>query len=534
MKKVSILALGLFFLHHLPAQSPQWNSDIAPILYENCTVCHHEGGLAPFSLTHYSDAYAKRLSIITAISTGEMPPWPPDADYVHFKGERYLTNTQVTKINAWVTAGAPSGDTTTAPAVPVYLNGSSLDNMDATLKCPPFTVPVYNGDLYQCFVVPSGLLQNEFMTAIDVIPGNPSIVHHVLIYEDTSSTHDAQQLDAQTPAVPGYTSFGGPGVNKANLIGGWVPGTTPNVYPSGMGVPLHKGSDIIVQIHYPYGSAGKTDSTKINIRLSTGSLRSVFIAPPLNHAFSITEPLIIPANTTKTFEEIYTVPTNFPIQGISVLNVAPHAHLICKDWLVFAKTPSGDTIPLIKINNWDFHWQGFYTFQKLLFIPIGSTLFGYATYDNTGNNPHNPNSPPQDIHVGEATTDEMMLVYFSYLIYQPGDENMILDSTLLNSQPTSIAGPTGANPLISTMQLYDAVPNPAAGETSVSYYLPETSSASLEIYDLSGRLVKTQNVPGNPGLHSVSVNTSELANGDYLISLLGSKGIKSKHLIIAK
>lgn len=114
------------------------------------------------------------------------------------------------------------------------------------------------------------------------------------------------------------------------------------------------------------------------------------------------------------------------------------------------------------------------------------------------------------------------------------DENMILDSTLLNSQPTSIAGPTGANPLISTMQLYDAVPNPAAGETSVSYYLPETSSASLEIYDLSGRLVKTQNVPGNPGLHSVSVNTSELANGDYLISLLGSKGIKSKHLIIAK
>lgn len=534
MQKFSFSMAILFSFTFLSAQVPQWSTDIAPILYENCTVCHHQGGLAPFSLIHFSEAYTQRLNIINAISTGEMPPWPPDADYVHFKGERYLTSNQVTKINAWVTAGAPSGDTTTAPSIPVYLNGASLDNMDASLKCPPFTVPQYNGDLYQCFVVPTGLSQNEFMTAIDVIPGNPSIVHHVLIYEDTSSTHDARQLDDQSPTVPGYTSFGGPGVSKANLIGGWVPGTTPNVYPAGLGVPLHKGSDLVVQIHYPYGSAGKTDSTKINIRLSTGSLRSVFIAPPLNHEFSITEPLSIPANSTKTFEELYTIPTNFPIQGISLLNVAPHAHLICKDWLVFAKTPAGDTIPLIKINNWDFHWQGFYTFQKLIFIPIGSTLFGYATYDNTANNPHNPNSPPQNIHVGEATTDEMMLVYFSYLIYQPGDENMVLDSTILNSQPTGIAEPKGANSLISTLQLYDAVPNPAKAETSVSYYLPETSNATLSIYDLNGRLVKTLSVPGNEGINTVSVNTSELANGDYLMSLLSNKGIKSKRLVVLK
>jgi hypothetical protein len=287
-----------------------------------------------------------------------------------------------------------------------------------------------------------------------------------------------------------------------------------------------------VQIHYPYGSYNKTDSTKINLKLSAGPLRPIFIAPPLNHVTSLVNgPLSIPANSTKTFEENFTIPTNYPIQGISLLNVAPHAHLLCTDWLVFAKTPSGDTIPLIKINDWDFHWQGFYTFQKLQFIPKGSTFFGYATYDNTANNPHNPSSPPQNVTAGESTTDEMMLVYFSYLIYQTGDENLVLDSSILE-QPTGVMNAGEAAQVVTTPQLYDAVPNPSNNETMLSYFLPASSNAQLQIVDLSGRLVESLNVSGHAGVNSITYNTSQLQAGTYLVSLKTGNTVKTKQLMV--
>lgn len=531
MKKFLLVTCAIWAFKFSFAQAPTWSADVAPVMFTNCTPCHHSGGMAPFSLMTYSDAYANRIQLTDAVSTGKMPPWPPDPSYRHFKDERYLTSSQVLMLNAWVSAGAPSGDTTTAPAAPVYSNTSALGNVDATLHFPTFTVPNFPGDLYQCFVIPNGLTQDKYITALEVIPGNPEIVHHVLIYEDTSSTHDAQQKDATTPE-PGYMSFGGPGVPKANLIGGWVPGTVPLVYPQGMGMLLHKNRDIVVQIHYPYGSYNKTDSTKINLKLSAGPMRQVFIAPAINHGPNLVNgPLNIPANSTKTYESKYTIPSNLPVQGISLLNLAPHAHLICTDWLVFASTPSGDTIPLIKINDWDFHWQGFYTFQKLQFVTKGSTFFGYATYDNTANNPHNPSNPPQTVTAGEATTDEMMLVYFSYLIYQTGDENLVLDSTILQ-QPTGIIKPDEASKVVSTPQLYDAVPNPAADQTTLTYYLPNASNTQLQVFDLNGRLVETLNASGSAGINSVVYNTAHLPAGTYVVTLRSGNTVKSKQLLV--
>lgn len=534
MKRIVLYFLSLLFVNVLLAQNtPQWSTDIAPLFYQHCTTCHHSGGLAPFSLVGYTDAYVKRFSLSDAVSSGTMPPWPPDREYNHYKDERYLSAAEITLINAWVAGGAPSGDTTAAPAAPVYNNGSVLSQVDKVLQIPSFTVPNINYDLYQCFTIPTGLSQNEFMTAIEAIPGDPSIVHHILIYEDTTSNQQSLILDNNTPE-PGYTSFGGPGFNNAQLVGGWVPGQMPTIYPNGMGVLLHKNSRLVLQIHYPAGSAGKTDSTKLNITLSNGSLRSVFIQPPLNHGPNLVDgPLSIPANSTRTFHSEYTIPTSFPIQGISLLNVAPHAHLLCKNWLVFGKTPAGDTIPFIKINDWDFHWQGFYTFQKLIFFPKGSTFYGVATYDNTNNNPHNPSNPPQNVTQGEATTDEMMLVYFSYLIYQQGDENMVLDSSILQ-QPTAIDDPKTVEGFVTTPQLYDAMPNPAGNQTTITYYLPQATRTELKVYDLSGRLVDELPATGNYGFNSVAYNTTSLQPGIYLYSLNTGGIIRTKQLNVVK
>jgi hypothetical protein len=535
MKKI-LLALALLpvFFTATKAQSiPTWSDDVAPLIYTNCTGCHHPGGLAPFSLMTFADAYAKRFDIVNAISTGEMPPWPPDPNYRHFKDERYLTPAQISVINAWNTNNAPEGNQANAPAPPVYNNLTALPHIDAAMQIPTFTVPSISQDLYQCFVIPAGSAAGKTITGFEVIPGDPSIVHHVLIYEDTSG--QAALLDAGSPE-PGYAQFGGIGVNNPRLIGGWVPGTRPEVYPSGMGVKLNPNSDLVVQIHYPNGSDLKTDSTRINLMLTSANLRSISINPFINHFSSITNgPLVLAPNQTKTFTAEFTVPytfSGFPIPGVSVVNIAPHAHLICKNWAVWGETPQGDTIPLIKIDNWDFHWQGFYTFQKLMKIPPGTTVKAVALYDNTTNNPHNPSNPPQQVAVGEATTDEMMLVYFSYMLYQNGDENFVIDSSILEPTPNAIEAPT--KDMVSTIQMYEPTPNPANDMVSISYYLPSSANeAEIRIYDITGKLVLTEKAGKTAGHNSQQVSIANLAQGQYVCTLTTEKGVKSKQLIVS-
>jgi hypothetical protein len=527
MKKFSpIFALLIFFQAN--AQTPTWSDDIAKIVYDNCSKCHHNGGLAPFSLMTYSEAYNNRFGISTSVSDKKMPPWPPSPSYRHYKDERNLTTDQIIKINAWANNGAPEGNASNAPTPPVFTNGSALGNVDLTLTIPSFTVPNVNYDLYQCFTIPTNLTTEQFISAIEVVPGDPTIVHHVLIYEDTSG--QSVTLDNASPE-PGYTSFGGVGFN-AQLVGGWVPGQSAEVYPSGMGVKLHKNAHLVLQIHYPNGSSGKTDSTKVNIKLNSGSLREIFIAPPINHSSNlIGGPLNIAPNQVKTYRSEYNLPTNPLFQGISVLNVAPHAHLICTKWLVFAITPTNDTIPFIQINDWDFHWQGFYTLQQLVHLTAGTKIIGLATYDNTSNNPHNPNNPPQTVTAGEATEDEMMLCYFSYLFYQSGDENMVIDSSILEPQPTGLNSANNFD-FINSPQLYEAIPNPSNQETTIGFYLPKSSSIQLQIHDLNGRLVREVKQNSDFGLNYINLTTSNIAPGTYIYSLTTAGKTKAKRLSI--
>lgn len=533
MKK--ILPLLLVFASVITkAQTPVWSTDIAPIFYQNCTSCHHSGGLAPFSLLSYQDALNQAYSISDDVSTKKMPPWPPDPTYRRFAHERLLSLADINKINAWVIAGAPMGDTALAPAKPVYTNTSALGTPDLSLRIPSFTIPSnQTSDLYTCFVIHTNLSQTEFITGIELLPGNPSIVHHVLVYEDT--TGQASALDAATPE-PGYTSFGGIGINGSPiLVAGWVPGSQPSYLPNNMGIKLYAHADLVLQIHYPAGSQNKLDSTRINFKLSTGALRTVSLAPILNHQTSLVNgPLFIPADSVATFEEYYQLPN---IIDITLLSVGPHCHLVGKSWLSYVVTPTNDTLPLVKINNWDFHWQGSYGFRNLLRVPKASKLYGFATYDNTDNNSNNPNSPPQDVARGESTTDEMMLIYFAYTYYQAGDENITTDTTALvdltdSSVTTAIKEPV--NTIVSTPQFYDLVPNPSGTETQLSYFLPEPAQATLKVFDLSGKLVDEVKLPSALGINGYKYSVAKLQAGQYICNLNAAGMSKSKNLIVVR
>jgi hypothetical protein len=400
-----------------------------------------------------------------------MPPWPPDPSYNRLAHERLLSAAERSKIVSWVNGGRPQGNPALEPPAPTFSNKGSLPGTpDLILKIPTYTSAASSGDVYRCFVLPTGLSTDKFITALEAIPGDPSIVHHVLIYADTTNVSTTR--DAADPG-PGYTSFGGIGTNKAILIGGWVPGNDPLQSPPGFGIMLPKNAKVVVQIHYPAGSAGMVDSTEVHLFFSpTNSLRNLMISPILNHDVNNTTPLNIPANTVKSFVEQQAVPVD-----VTLFGVVPHMHLIGKKIQSFAVAPNGDTQRFISIPDWDFHWQGFYMLRKGMKIAAGSTAYALATYDNTTNNPNNPSNPPQNVRAGEATTDEMMVVYCLFSTYQPGDENIVIDST-------PIVGVRPLQTYYSGVELLQPYPIPAKDELIVKYHLDKATNGCFELFDM--------------------------------------------------
>ena len=510
------LAFLLASANTVQSQSPvNWAQDIAPILYAHCVKCHRDGGLGDFSLIGYDNAVSRRFAIQDATAAKRMPPWKPDPSYRRYAHENRLTDTEIETIKNWVDADAPPGDLTLAPPHPMFTSGSEVGIPDHMLKTPLYTVTATD-DEYRCFVIPNGLSKVAYLRGLEALPGNHQVVHHILIYEDT--TGQARQKDLQTPEA-GYVNFGGPGVNGARLVGAWVPGSQTTLTPPSIGVKLTPGADLVVQMHYPKGVTGLSDQTVLNFFFtpSTQGIREIQLVPVLNHTPLSLEngPLNIPANTVKTYHAKFKVPSQ-----VSVLSVAPHMHLIGRKITCFATTLQGDTIPLIRINDWDFHWQGGYFFQKVQKLPALCTLHAYAEYDNTVNNPRQPSDPPKLVTQGEATTDEMMLVYFAYMAYKPGDENIVLDSTLLSSGLPW--GPTPSTAL-NSLQVY---PNPASDVAALEFEVTETTDIQVVITDMNGRTVQVFTEKKNlaPGIYRENADLAALAPGMYVAKIQAANG----------
>jgi hypothetical protein len=520
-KKVNHIGLfAILFVagasQNLAAQTPNWSEHVAPILYNNCTGCHIEGGIGPFSLVGYNKASTYAGSVKSATAARRMPPWPADVKYQRYAHERILSTEEIETIKLWADNGKPMGDTTKAPKAPTLSRGSAVAGANINLKMPDYNVTT-SSDEYRCFVLPSGLTQDEYMTAIEVIPGNLRVVHHALIFYDTSKT--PVQLDAADPK-PGYLSFGGTGSSTSQLIGLWVPGSEPYFFPSGFGIPILKKSNIILQIHYPGQVNNITDSTRVILKTTKNSLRPVAISPALSHTAPtlLNGPLYIPANQIKTFNNKYTVPLN-----VSVFTVGPHMHLLGKSIKAFGVTPAADTIRFFDIPKWDFHWQRAYSFRNLLKIQGGTAMQGEATYDNTTANPNNPNQPPQAVGLGEGTGDEMFLVYFWYTLYQSGDENIAIDNgAMKNISKSSMVTQTDTrlfpNPAESAVTITDS--RFTAGRYSYSILSAEGSQIENGLSDMNNAKSVLLDVSRlKPGIYQILIRQGETHSVSRLIRL---------------
>ncbi len=415
LSAISIVALTFIgarqraVVHPAIPAGPTFSNEVVRVFQQHCQTCHHTGDIAPFSLTDYASAKPEAFNIRYMVQTHQMPPWKPVQGCEEFAEARGpLPQSDIDTIVKWVDNGAPEGDPKDLPPPLDFSSGWTLGQPDLVLTNPDPYTPPSTGDMYRCFTLPTNLPADTYVSAIDIHPGDRASVHHVIAYIDT--TGDSATLDANDSG-PGYTSFGGPGFAITNpnaaSLGGWAPGMRALSLPSDVAFLLPANSRVVLQVHYhPHNGAPKPDQTSIGLYFAKQKPKQLLrILPLINDTFTI------PPN-----DPAYQVTASFttPVAAHLWL-IAPHMHLLGRKMNVTSSFASQQSC-LINIDDWDFNWQGIYRFVTPVAVNPFTSFKMTATFDNSVNNPRNPNSPPKPVSWGESTTDEMAIAFIGFTI----------------------------------------------------------------------------------------------------------------------
>ncbi len=434
MRIFLILSL-LLTCNLLSAQSVTFNKDIGPLIQSKCANCHKPNESAPFNLLTYEDV-AKRASFIAnVVKSKYMPPWKADDTYTHFANNRSLSDEQIKKITDWVKSGAPKGDKPDYK-IETLENTTFTREPDLTLKVKDaYKVLGDNTERFIVFKIPFELPQEYNVEAVEFFSNNKKLIHHanyaVHAVPDSIDIYKTADLINLTDDDRTKYSQYFPYKKTIEYYGGWIPGTSYEKYPEGFGWIMPKRGVILLTIHYSPSAKEAESISGINlfftktpvkrkikvISLGSGGIGAKDIEPEFHY---------IPANKISTYKlEIVN-----PKENESVFYVWPHMHLLGKTFKAYAVFGrNNDTIRLVNIPEWDFRWQEIYRFKKPVLIPIGSKLIIEASYDNTADNPFNPNNPPKIVtSEGDMRSDqEMMTLLMLYVPYEDGDENIELD-----------------------------------------------------------------------------------------------------------
>jgi len=378
-----------------------YNVQIAPILYKNCTTCHHPGGGGPFSLLTYEDAHRRGTQIVQVTESHYMPPWLPEHGYGDFADERRLTAEEITLIKHWVSDGMPRGDEP-APPVPHYDTTWALGKPDLVLTVErPATLPADGSDVFLNFVLPYPLDKTHYIRAMEIRPGTPQVVHHANVLIDRTASWRRSHPDTWRDGVPGMELM----VDAGNTFDPdshflfWKPDTPALVEPDGMPWRLDPGNDLVLNMHLKPSGKPETVAAQIGLYFTDAPPAKQPMLLQLEHDAALDIP---PGKSDFTITDELKLPVD-----VEVLGIYPHAHYIGKDLQGFAILPNGQKKWLIWIRNWDIDRQSVYRFRKPVFLPRGTTIQMRYIYDNSSANVHNPNDPPIRVRAGNRSVDEM-------------------------------------------------------------------------------------------------------------------------------
>ena len=410
-----------------------YSEDISPIIYNNCTNCHRSGEIGSFlPFTNYQEVFENRYLIAYAIHDDEddrhgnptMPPWMADREYSTFINEKFLTEYEINLFSAWIDEGAPQGNSELEFPLWEYSNESTIGEPDIVLSMTEsYQIQAGENDEYRCFIFHVDNAVDIDISALEFRPGNRELIHHAV---GVAIPHGSADGYENADPEYGYECFAFQGSENqtTGLIVNYLPGQVQMQLKHGLGQTIPANSDIMVQIHYPTTLEDTEDLSEINLFFSDEEVERTVEFQYLGGSDPgwYWPPFGFPPN------EITEIYNSFSIwTDKSLISIAPHCHYLGKTWEVYYTLPgSMAQIPIVKIDEWNFYWQTKYYPEYPIHLPAGSTIHAFATYDNTADNPFNPNDPPDWVYVGQESANEMFTLDVQMVSYWNGDEELYM------------------------------------------------------------------------------------------------------------
>jgi len=426
-------AVGTLSGRPVPRQSSSaavpvtYNRDIAPIIFRSCSSCHRLGEAAPFSLLTYADAKKHARQIVDVTESRAMPPWLPEPQKLKFADELRLADAELGLIQRWVEQGAVEGDPSDLPEPPKFVEGWRLGQPDLILTATkPLTLPPSGTDTYWNFIFPVPTQETRWVKAVEIRPGDKRYVHHANILVDRAGSSRKRE------AEPG-AGFGGMEIRIESQVFDpdshllfWKPGTIPYVEPEGMALRLDKGTDLILNTHLQPSGKPEVIQPSIGLYFTPHPATKLPMLLQLENDAQLDIP---PGQKDFTVTDSFTVPID-----VDLLAIYPHAHYLGKDIQAFATLPGGIKKTLIHIPQWNLNWQAVYRYAEPVRLPKGTKVSLHYVYDNSEDNPLNPNRPPSRVKGGNRSSDEMCHLWLQVLPvnFDPaqGDPRMALQEAL--------------------------------------------------------------------------------------------------------
>ena len=368
---------------------------IAPMLNDNCVSCHREGGIGPWAMSDYNMVRGFSLMIREVVRTQRMPPWHADPHVGEFSNDRSLSDDEIRTLVHWVEAGAPRGEgadllAENSQSWPIWAMGEP----DVIIDIPPEDVPASGVVDYKYKMVSNPLDKDVWVKAAEIIPGDRSVLHHVI-----TSFGELETEGRRAGRLKRGTGGG---------LGGYVPGAEGKPFPDDTGILLPAGATIEFQMHYTPTGLATTDASRMGLYLHE--------EPPehkLDNMVLLNPRILIPAGAPNHSE----VMVRTFDQDVLVYSLLPHAHYRGKASEFVAHLPDGTQETLLSVPRYDFNWQTNYDLKEPRFLPAGTKMVHRTWWDNSARNPANPDAT-RDVPWGQQSWDEMLFGSVRYRVVE--------------------------------------------------------------------------------------------------------------------
>lgn len=403
----------LSLLLALPAAcaGPSFYKDVLPILRQHCQACHRAGEMAPMPLETYSQVRPFAAAIAKAAGGRTMPPWFADPCCGHFSNDPSLAPGQIAILRAWAATRAPAGQPSEAPPPVRWTRGWNIDQPDTVFEMPrPKAIPASGDVPYQYIIIPTRFKEDRWVRMSEIRPGNRMVVHHAVAYIRDPSSPWLRGAPVGVPFSAGDLPT--PRLRRdamwttSDILLVYAPGSLPDQWPDGFAKLVPAGSDIVLQMHYTTHGRATADRTSIGLVFSKGPVAKRVLTLQLTN-----DRFVIPPGDPNHRVEVH---GSLPNDAL-LLSFFPHMHLRGKTFEYNILEPHSRVRTLLRIPHYDFYWQLSYRLAEPLALKAGTVLQAVATFDNSRNNPHNPD-PDSAVTWGEQTWSEMMVGFFDVAV----------------------------------------------------------------------------------------------------------------------